>query len=429
MKIAGIIAEYNPFHNGHKYHMEETRRKTGADYIIVVMSGNFVQRGSPALMDKYSRARMALNNGADLVFELPVCYSVGSAEYFATGAVALLDQLGIVDVLCFGSECGDIILLEEAADLLLQAPKSFDEKLFALIKEGFTYPAARSKAMEQYLSESVYNDKHIRISEVLSEPNNILGLEYIKVIRKLGSDIKPITIQRQTAHYHDLNLGEAATADSQSAAISSATALRNAVFSINHLFELATIESSVPADVYEFMRGQYGVLYPITEENFSSILKYKLQTENKAALMSYMDISSDLADRMKNLRNLYSTIQDLSKSLKTKNLTYTRINRALIHILLNIRAASFQEYCNKGYIFYGRVLGLRKDSSQLLRQISDLDQLPIITKLSKDFREISPLGQRMLSEDIFATHLYNQEIYEAYGTCVPNEYQRSSIIV
>ena len=147
MKIAGIIAEYNPFHNGHKYHIEQTRKITGADFIIVVMSGNFTQRGTPAIMDKYSRARMALENGADMVLELPSCYACGSAEYFADGAIALLDKLGCVDYVCFGSECGDIELLRPIAEILATEPENYSEMLRAELKSGATFPRARNRAL------------------------------------------------------------------------------------------------------------------------------------------------------------------------------------------------------------------------------------------------------------------------------------------
>src|SRR5690606_8933680 len=151
MKIVGLVTEYNPFHNGHKYHIEESKKATGADYVIAVMSGNFVQRGTPAIIDKYSRAEMALHNGVDLVFEIPVCYATASAEYFALGSVSLLDKLGIVDEICFGSECGDITILKEIAQILVNAPKEFDELLSTFMREGFTFPSAREKAFAQYL--------------------------------------------------------------------------------------------------------------------------------------------------------------------------------------------------------------------------------------------------------------------------------------
>ncbi len=445
MKVAGIIAEYNPFHNGHKYHIEETRRITGADYIIVVMSGNFVQRGSPALMDKYSRTRMALNNGADLVLELPVCYATGSAEYFATGAVALLDQLGIVDYLCFGSECGDVALLDETARLLLDTTSDWEAKTYAYMKEGFTYPSARYQAIAQTLDSDGTSDHFVKISRVLTEPNNILGLEYIKALIKLSSNITPITIQRQSAHYHDAELTDQKMVTPPiyqyypsnlpkpdkkiEALISSATAIRNTLQSISSVFDLTAIKMSIPTDVYEYMMNRYYSSYPVVDEDFSQILKYKLLTEDRNSLMGYVDITADLADRMTNHKDLHCSFEELLLSIKSKNLTRSRVNRAIIHILLNIKNDTFQEYCKNGYVFYARVLGFQKSASSLLRKVQDSERIPVITKLAQATHELDSYGSKMLSTDILATHIYNQAVYEKYGTSIPNEYKHGIFIL
>ncbi len=444
MKVTGIIVEYNPFHNGHKYHIEEARRLTGADYVVAVMSGNFVQRGTPAIIDKYSRTKMALNNGVDLLLELPVCYATGSAEYFAMGAVSLLSKLGIVDYLCFGSECGDIALLEEAADLLLQAPELYEKTLFSYVKEGLTYPAARAKAVEHMYASSETPEAYQKVASVLSEPNNILGLEYIKALKKLSSTIAPITITRQTAHYHEATLSdqrhEAAPTFSLSSlskdndkndghVISSATAIRNALQTADHGLGLSGVRSSVPEDVYAILKEQYHISYPITEEDFAQILIYKLLTESSSSLTSYVDISPDLADRMMNIQNTYLSIAELTKQIKTRNVTHTRISRALAHLLLNITDDTLQDYMKNGCSFYGRVLGLRRASSQLLRRITEIGHIPVITKVSRADSTLEPLGRQMLAEDIFASHIYNQAVYGKYNTALLNEYKRGIIIL
>jgi predicted nucleotidyltransferase len=444
MKVAGIITEYNPFHNGHKYHIEEARRVAGADYIIAVMSGNFVQRGTPAIIDKYSRTQMALNNGVDIVLELPVCYATGSAEYFAMGAVALLNRLGIVDSLCFGSECGDISLMEDTAGLLLKAPKVFDETLLSYVKEGYTYPAARAKAAEEIFHMSGDQDAFAKVSGLLSEPNNILGLEYVKALNKLSSSITPITIQRQSAHYHDTDLGDPKPEikplyqffpvhendpEPADAVISSATAIRSTLQSTESIFELTVIRNSVPEDVYEKLTSEYCITYPISEEDFSQIIKYKLLAENNQSLTEYVDITADLADRMSNIRDTYLSITELSKQLKTRNVTHTRINRALTHLLLNIKDAFLQEYTRNGYVFYARVLGIRRSATHLLKKITTLGSIPVITKVTKANSQLEPLGKQMLSEDIFATHLYNQTVYEKFNTPLLNEYKHGIIIL
>lgn len=437
MKVVGLVTEYNPFHNGHKYHIEEAKRVTGADCCIAVMSGSFVQRGTPAVIDKYSRTEMALRNGVDLVLELPTCYATGSAEYFAHGAVSLLDKLGIVDYLCFGSECGDIRLLSEAAGLLLHTTSSFEERLQSLVKEGLTYPAARLKALQHYLEDNSPGHD-VELLKVLSEPNNILGIEYLKALHNLNSAMLPFTIQRISAHYHDKQLAGLTGSDpnfdvslTENLMISSATAIRKAIHSkaddAEDYFE--QIRHSVPEDVYLPLKEKYLRSYPVTEEDFAQIMRYKLLTEDNQTLSGYLDITSDLADRMKNRKDYYESIEDLALGIKTKNVTLTRVNRALIHLLLNIRTEDILEYNRHGYSQYARVLGVKKESSHLLRKIEKLERIPVITKVSKAEDKLVPLAMRMLNLDIFASHLYNQIVYEKYGTILPNEYKHGVCII
>ncbi|MGF7145729.1 putative nucleotidyltransferase [Anaerotaenia torta] len=423
MKVVGLITEYNPFHNGHKYHIEQARQITGADYVIAVMSGNFVQRGAPAMMDKYSRARMALSNGADLVLELPVCYATGSAEYFARGAISILDKLGIVHTLCFGSECGDITLLAEAARLLSDSPGNLTGQIQAYMKDGLTYPTARQRAMEHILPAA-----HTIPGYILDSPNNILGIEYMKALLHFSSSITPVTIQRISAHYHDRELSEANAEDRTSSGnpvISSATAIRDAIQRQSGQASSAAAEVffSVPRDVADFLRENYRKTYPITEEDFASIIKYRLRMENSNSLASYLDITPDLAKRIKNSRNLNQSIRSLSQEIKTKNLTLTRINRALLHVLLNIKTAAVRDYMAQGCTPYARVLGVRRNASHLLRSIEQNGRIPVITKVSAAERVLDETGMRMLSEDIFASDLYSQAVYEKYGTEIPNEYK------
>ncbi len=433
MKTIGLITEYNPFHNGHKYHIEEARRMTGADYVVAVMSGNFVQRGTPAIMDKYSRTAMALRNGIDLVLELPVCYATGSAEYFAQGAVALLDRLGIVDAICFGSESGSISLLSKAADLLLLAPAAFEDRLQEQLKEGLSYPVARVRALEHTLTQNGSSDAAI-LTDVLAEPNNILGIEYLKALKKLSSSIEPVTIQRVSAHYHDPALSsssELCTEQVNRPVISSATALRNAIHNTCETPGEALREAfeSVPADVAKYLSDNYHLTYPMTEEDFASIIKYKLLEEDCTSLTQYQDISPDLAKRLKNYRGYPSSIAEYTQEIKTKNMTLTRINRALIHLLLNIKTEDMKELQMYGFVPYARVLGIRKEASRLLKLIESNGRIPVITKVSRAKQQLDEIGLKILSKDIFATHLYNQAVYDKYGTVLENEYQHSILIL
>jgi predicted nucleotidyltransferase len=435
MKVVGLITEYNPFHNGHKYHIEQAKKITGADYCIAVMSGNFVQRGTPAVIDKYSRTKMAIQNGVDLVLELPVCYATGSAEYFAHGAISILDKIGVVNTLCFGSECGDISLLTSAARFLLHAPSEFENQLQDYMREGLTYPAARLRALEQSMKDSGSADYH-SLSKVLTEPNNILGIEYCKALINFSSSIEPITIQRISAHYHEKELSSARTlaisvSELTTPVISSATAIRN---TINHPSELSAAAitaaaQSVPEDVAQFLRDYYQITYPMTEEDFAAIIKYKLSQEDNQALANYLDVTPDLADRLKNLKDFNKNISSLIQEIKTKNMTLTRINRALLHILLNIKTDTIKTYMEADYTPYARILGIRKESSPLLRSIEKYGRIPTITKVSKAKDQLNPLGMQMLTEDIFAADIYNQAVYHKYGTPLLSEYQHGICIV
>lgn len=427
MKVVGIITEYNPFHNGHKHHIHIAKEITDADYVIAVMSGNFVQRGTPALMDKYARSLMALNNGVDLVFELPVCYATGSAEYFALGAVTLLDSLGIVDYLCFGSECGDIKVLEDTAKLLYNPTDSFQDLIYSYIREGLSYPAARAKAVGSLLetNETTSNNS---ILHTISEPNNILGIEYIKALYKINSSIKPVTIKRKNAHYHDVNVMYCHTekdplTNESGTVISSATAIRNNIEETNNFTNLSLVKDSVPKNVYNYFTRNHNITFPITMGDFESIIKYKLLSENSIELSSYLDLSSDMADRIKNIDIINTNIQDLAKNIKTKNITMTRVYRALIHALLNIKTVDLLEYMEDKTIYYARLLGMKKEASHIIRKIKKSGRLPVITKVSVANEQLDILGMHMLNHDIFASHLYNQTVYNKYKTSIPGEYK------
>ncbi|MBB5197442.1 nucleotidyltransferase [Anaerocolumna cellulosilytica] len=412
MKVVGLITEYNPFHNGHAYHLNEAKRATGADYVVVVMSGNFVQRGTPAFLDKYSRTKMALKCGADLVFELPVCFSTASAEYFALGAVSLLEKLGIVDYICFGSESGDISLLTSISDLLLTESHGFKQIFKEAVKAGKTFPEARADSIKALLPEVS--------DEFLSSPNNILGIEYIKALKRLQSTIKPITITRKATAYHSQELDTDDTF-----AISSATAIRKTLKEGNTLNNL---RRHVPAPAFAIMEEQFEKTFPIFEEDFSLLLHYKFMLEDRQTLLQYTDINSDLANRILRMYSEYESFPDLALSIKSRQWTLTRINRALIHILLNHRQDNFLTYQQKGFTQYARILGFKKESSHLLRKIVKNERIPVITKLGDAKNKLSKIGLTMLNEDLYAANLYNQVVFHKLGTPLKDEYTKGIII-
>ena len=271
MKTVGLITEYNPFHNGHLYHIEKAKELTGADRIIVVLSGNYVQRGVPAMMPKELRTEAALRCGASLVIELPVCYSTGTAEQFAYGAVSILNKLGGVDFLCFGSESGNLKQMNELAQILVEEPVEFQTRLQEFVRKGYSFPLSRQKAVCD-----LYPDSHF--SELLEQPNNILGIEYLKALLRLNSKIKPFTIKRFASDYHENRLNDK---------YSSASAIRHVVKSE----VLDDIYNQVPETVFDLYKNTIQKRYPVWVNDFSLLLKYRLLSEDRQSLTQYADIS------------------------------------------------------------------------------------------------------------------------------------------
>ena len=404
MKICGLITEYNPFHNGHIHHMKEARELTGADYLVVVMSGNFVQRGTPAIIDKYERARMALDGGADLILDRPTLFSTASAEVFATSAVNLLNQLGCVEYLCFGTELGTLEPLNMIADVLNREPRDFSEDIRAMIHTGMNYPAARSMALENYFSGRIDN-----LSTILESPNNILGIEYLRALKRLGSHMKPFTIRRWATEYH----GHTTYED-----VASATALRNMLYEEDGLQRITPFVT--PYTAREFAL-QYGISTPVRANDFSQILQYRLETE-KEHLTDYYDFSQDLADRVNNLLPDVYIFKEWAQALKTKTYTRTRINRALLHLILNIREEDILPYREEDYCMYAKILGFRSTALPLLSEIKENTALPIISKMADARNMLTPLAMKLLKFDVDSTNIFRNIVYQKFGTLLRDEY-------
>lgn len=432
MKIVGLIAEYNPFHNGHLYHIRKAKEIAGADAVVVVMSGDFVQRGAPAIMPKHIRAEVALEAGVPLVLELPVCFSTGSAEYFAAGAVSLLEHLGCIDSICFGSECGDYDTLEKIADVLSEEPDGYKSLLRRFLSQGISFPLARQWALREYLHDET-------LDRVLEQPNNILGIEYIKALQKKGSAMKAYTIKRMVSGYHDEDLH---------AGYSSASAIRRLLAHAGHSFHLeenggkdngmfdepslsevmTRLEREVPESCIRFLEDGYQIRYPVYSNDFSVLLGYKLLTETRDSLTEYLDISKDLANRILNHAHHLITIDQFCNLLKTKDMTYARISRCLFHILLDIKKEHMESYKTAGYCQYARVLGLRKDGKKVLSLIKKYSDTPLITKLSHA-DTLSNTGQRMIAGDIFAANLYERIVTEKFKEPFISEYSQQVAVV
>ncbi|MCH5338131.1 MAG: nucleotidyltransferase [Acetatifactor sp.] len=389
MRINGIIAEYNPFHNGHRYHLTESLRRTDAEYTVIVMSGNFVQRGAPALVDKFRRAEMALLNGADLVLELPALYATASAEFFATGAVALLNKLNVVTDLCFGSECGDAQLLQQIAEILAEEPKAYSQSLKRYLRQGLSYPNARNEALIQNYP---FLGQH---KNVFSSPNNILGIEYIKAIIRSKSTLNPVTVQRTGAGYHS-RLPEKNDC--------SALAIRQALYAGT---DDSFLKNNMPEEAARVLSEQLAKTGLVRSNGFSDILYYKLVMEKEHGYDKYLDVSSDLSDRIKARLDEFRGFDSFCDLLKTKEMTYTRISRCLLHIMLNIKKADMDEANVLGTALYARVLGFRKMSSPLLSEIKEHSAIPLLTKLADADELLDKSARDMLNQDIRISQIYN----------------------
>ena len=411
MRINGIIAEYNPFHSGHQYQMSESKKHTGAEYTIVVMSGCFVQRGAPALADKFLRAEMALKCGADLVIELPALYSSASAEYFASGGVTLLDRLGVVTDLCFGSECGDTQLLKQIAEILLEEPEPYKSALKEYMRQGLSYPYARNNALIQNYP---FLQPH---QNVFSTPNNILGIEYIKAILRLNSPMAPFTIERMGAGHHSRVPG-----DSQCSAL----ALRQALYSGA---DAGFLKNNMPEAAAELLTDALGGSGPVRSNDFSQILYYKLVQERDNGFEKYLDVSPALSDRIRNLTDDYRGFDSFCDLLKTKDMTYTRISRCLLHILLNIKKVDMERAKNMNLVPYARVLGFRRSSEALLAQIKSRSRIPIITKPADAEKQLDRDAYDMLRQDLLCGQLYRGIAAMRRGEAPANEISAPLVIL
>ena len=410
MKTVGIIAEYNPFHTGHQYHIETTKKLTNADCIIVIMSGNYVQRGFPAIADKHTRAKAAILGGADLVIELPTIYATGSAEAFAMGAISILDKIGTVDMVSFGAETDNIDLLNKIADILYEEPAEFKTLLQNNLKFGMSMPVARANALSSYFSDE-------SIDTIINTPNNILALEYLKALKHFKSKIKPICVLRQGSGYHETELNTE---------FASATALREC-FSNEDFHNLSNFMSK---EVYEAYQNVHGVSMPIFSEDINVLMYHSLFT-NEHILEDYLDVSNNLANKIRNhlKTGCFSNYTDLVLSLKSKDLTYTRISRSLLHILLGIKNADFLEIKEASFPGYIRVLGCNENGRKSLAKIRENTELPIITNISDNINSLTDTQKKMFELDIYGTNIYRIIVNNKFKTNLKDEYRVHPVIL
>ena len=427
MKTVGIIAEYNPFHKGHAYQLRKAKELSGADFAVIVMSGDFVQRGCPALTDKYLRAEMALCSGADLVLELPVSYATGSAETFARGAVAVLEELGCVDALCFGSETGDLDSLWRYARLFEEEPPLYRETLQSYLKQGVSFPAARSRAAEEYWNSterilpcSAADADWRRAAAILDSPNNILGVEYLRALLHKSSRMKPLTIRREAAGYHELTLDTA---------MASASAIRNAVAGFGR--------ETLPLEVAAQLPKESGVLLAqalqrnetLSWNDFSPQLFYRLLTDSQEELAAMQDVGEELAARICKNRLTFTSAESFADRIKTRQVTHTRVTRALCHILLGLSQKKLEERREADYPVYLRALGFRKSAGELLSAVKRESASPLLVKTADAAKILSEEQRALFEQDVAAAHLYEAAKALKTGKALANEYTRTSVIL
>lgn len=386
--VVAIIGEYNPFHNGHAYHIQKTKQLTNADYVIAIISGNFVQRGNVSLIDKWSKADMALLNGVDLVIELPTVYSISSAENFANGAIKILNSLKIVDTLSFGSEFCDLDVLEEIAEVLINEPSEFKTLLEHELSKGLSFPKARENALLMYL-----NDIR-KYANILSSPNNILAIEYLKALKKTKSSIKPLAIKRINVGYNELETKNN---------FASATAIRQKII------------DNTPAGISKLMpSSSYKVLYNSIKKGhyvkdisaYEKEILYSLRRMYTDEIADLPDVTEGLENSIQDAADSCNTLNEFMNIVKSKRYTSTRIQRILLYALLGITKEDMKT-SNK-ITPYVRILGMNNKGKELLSLISRSNpKLNIITSVKKfvDSNTNKNL-QDMLNIDINATNIY-----------------------
>ena len=405
MKIVGLITEYNPFHAGHLYHMQQARKLTGADYCVVLMSGSFVQRGEPAIFDKYRRTKAALLAGADLVLEMPVAFSTASAHEFAAYGVALLSAIG-VDAVVFGSECGQIEFLKQAASALNHESAEFQERLRKGLKAGLTYPQARAKALEM---EDTW-------ASVLTSPNNILGIEYLRAAEDLHSPMEFYTISRKGSGYHEDTLADA----NFPSASAIRGIIRNSLSKDKDLLDI--LASHLPAVTHPAYTGAV----PVFVDDFSGLLNATvLQMQ---ATFSIADLSPELAARLTKPPYFPLSFEERIQALKTRQLTYTRVSRALLHLVLGMREEDISRWKDEGYALYARILGFRRQSSPLLSCLHKKSSIPLITKMADAAQSLAPSALALLEQEVYASHLYQTVRMKRSGV-FQNEYTEGLVFV
>lgn len=385
-KVLAIVAEYNPFHNGHLYQLKQVKKMSGCNFSIAIMSGNFCQRGIPSILNKWDKTKMALLGGIDLVIELPLIYSISSAENFADGAIKIINSINC-EFISFGTETSNLNTLDSIAEILYTEPSGYKSFLSNELKKGISFPKARENSLKYLLGHN--------ISEIISSPNNILAIEYLKALKKYNSKTIPIPILRAKSKHNDININSD---------ISSSTAIRNAIFENNY----EKLSSVIPKQCSSFLLEKINNAEVITSlSTYEKQIIYKLRNMNIAEISNLPDVSEGLEYSIKTASNSCNTLPSLINKLKSKRYTQTRIQRILLYALLNITKQDIEN--SKNFSPYLRVLGCNENGKLLLSKISKSNpDLNIITSTKKFIDNCNDiLNNKFLNLDINSTNIYS----------------------
>lgn len=387
-RVVGVIAEYNPFHNGHYYHLQKAKEEAGAEYCVAVISGNFTQRGETSIVNKWMKAYMAICGGADLVIELPTVYSISSAENFASGAIKILDSLKIVDSFAFGAETDDLATLNNIANVLYEEPRPYVSILNHELKKGVSYPTARENALMMYLNDIK------RYANILNSPNNILAIEYLKALKNQKSRLEPIMIKRRKVYYNDDRIVDD---------FASSTAIRKLL----RRREYEDLRKVIPRSTYQILAKEISDGHLILGlEKYEKEIIYTLRRMSVEQIADLPDVSEGLEHAIKNAANNCNDINELIETIKSKRYTQTRIQRILLYAILGINKRMMEN--SRKITPYARVLGFTQSGKALLSEIAKANpKIEMITSVNK-YIEQSNNKQllEMLKTDIFATDVY-----------------------
>ncbi len=405
MKATGIVVEYNPFHNGHAYHAAQAKELTGADVVIAVMSGNFLQRGEPAFVDKWSRTKMALSNGVDIVFELPYAFATATAPIFAKGAIRLLDAAQC-SAFCFGSEDGEIEPLERSLQLIQRAGTRYEQTVQEAVSQGISYPKALNAA---YIEAAQCSAMKGTLAD-LSKPNNILGFHYMESALAIQSTMTATTIPRIVAQYHD-----DAISGNQ---IASATGIRKAFFESD---ALSTVTDFIPDSTRDAL-----IDWQSTQQSFGNWasfypqLRFTILREGPERLRTIADISEGIENLLYRAAATHGTFEGFMTAVKSKRYTWTRIQRMLTHIFTGFTYAMRSEMTDPSYL---RLLGMTQTGRLYLNEHKKRLKLPLVSKAAA-------LSNPSLNLDIHATDMYALGIGNVTSHCrIGLDYNTSPIIM